>query len=156
MYKLNWNKSMIMINISSKTQVKKYANRQLYFEWKFKLKDRINHGLFPKSEHFVSNSQKMSGEVHLLFPPSFTPVSVDGYAWISLNIPKYPWECLHNVLIMTGTWRCLIILHVRQAFKDVLVFKCVRVLNIAQLYMQELYRVFEYCLSNAWICLSMP
>ena len=62
---------------------------------------------------------------------------------------------------MLELWICLIILHVWQTYEDVSGSKCVRVLNIAKLYMQRLHRVLnmsEYasvCLSNAWIWLSI-
>ena len=45
----------------------------------------------------------------LLFP-SWTPVNMDEYALLSLNIAKY--------LTMPGLWICLIILHVWQGFED--------------------------------------
>ena len=86
--------------------------------------------------------------------------------WVWLNIHQYPWICL-NILeyvwincSISGLWICLVILHVWQAFKDTLCYKCARVLNIAQLYMQGLQRVAnmpEYSsipLNNAWISLN--
>ena len=49
---------------------------------------------------------------------------------------------------MTGLWICLIILLVQQAIEDALHSKCVRVLNMAQFYMQGSCTEF-------WISLNM-
>ena len=63
---------------------------------------------------------------------------------------------------MPGRWICLIIFYVWQTFEDSWSSKCVRVLNMARLYMKELYRVLnmsEYasiCLNNVWISLNIP
>ena len=106
---------------------------------------------FPKIRAFFSIFKKGQGR----------PLSVNEYAPISLNIPKYPWilvQCSYQARL----WICLVILNVQQALEDAFVSKCIRVLNMAQFYIQGLRRVLnmtEYgsiCLNNAWICLKMP
>ena len=96
-------------------------------------------------------------------PPNCTPVIVDEYASISLNISEYPCKCLNKLLTMPRLWICMIILHIWQAFKDASGSKYLRVLNMARFYMQGLRRVLnmsEYRsihLNNATlISLSMP
>ena len=55
------------------------------------------------------------------------PVSVDEYASVSLNMTKYPWKCLHNVLTMPGLWICLVIILIQLGFEDALGSKCDRI-----------------------------
>ena len=107
--------------------------------------------------------QKKGRWGHLYFPPppNCTPASAAEYASISLNIPKYLWKCLKNSPDYATAMRCLIILHVQQDFEDALGSKCGKVLNMAPLYMQGLYRILNVskhgsiCLNNAWICLNI-
>ena len=82
-----------------------------------------------------------------LLKPSCAPVSVAEYASISLNIPKYPWKCLNNVLTMPEFWIWPIILQIQYVFEDASCSKCVRVLN-----MSEYGSIY---LSNAWIFLNI-
>ena len=54
-------------------------------------KDGHNLQLFPpKSEQFFRFSDKGTEDLSLSTPNSCTPVSVDEYASISLNVSKYP------------------------------------------------------------------
>ena len=59
-------------------------------------------GLFFKIRAFFFTFKKRQGEACPCLLPSCTSVSLDEYASISLNIPKYPGKCLHNVLTMPG------------------------------------------------------
>ena len=74
-------------------------------------------------------------------------IKSEHYFWFSkkcrMGLPHYPWKCLDNVLTMSGLSICLVILHVWQAFEDASESKCVRVLNMAQFYMQGLNRVLN-------------
>ena len=113
-----------------------------------------------QSGPFFSKIRAFFSTYKLPCPPSCMPVSVDEYTSVSLNIPKYPWKCLQNVLTMPGLWICLVTLHIRQAFEDASGSTCVRVLNMARLYMQGLHRVLiksEYgsiCPNNVSVCLN--
>ena len=90
---------------------------------------------FPKIRAFFSIFKKGQGR----------PLSVNEYAPISLNIPKYPWilaQCSDHARL----WICLVILNVQKALEDALVFKCVTVLYA------RITQSSEY----DWIWLNMP
>ena len=89
-----------------KKQVKNYTITKLHFEWKIWLKDGHIRTFFSKIRTFFSVFKK-GLERPAPFPPSCKAVCVDEYASISLNLPKYLWECLHDALTMPGLWICL-------------------------------------------------
>ena len=101
--------------------------------------DKIR-AFFSQNQIIFFDFQKKSVET---CPKSPSCVNVNEYASISLNIPEYPWKCLHNVLTMPGLWGYLVILHFRQAFEDASGFKCLRVLNMARLCMQGLHIILN-------------
>ena len=98
----------------------------------------------------------------------FLRVSMAGHLWVSLNILENVWRNL--------IWIYLIILHNRQAFKDVMRSKYARVLNMSWLYMQGLnvvlnmaqytsiipdyastcLNMFLVMLKYCWMSLNMP
>ena len=137
-------------------------------------------------KHFVKNASKKTTQLHryilngkfipkmdtnssfypkLIFwfsKNSCTPVGVSEYKSMSLNITKYSWKCLQNVLTVPGLWICLVTLHVQEAYKDDSGFKSVIVLMV-RVYIQVLQRVLNIsgygskCLNNAdmpQICLN--
>ena len=124
---------------------KKIQNYKTIFCIKNLSQRRIKSGTFyPQPEPFFRFQKKGRGD----WPPfplvrRLTLVSVDEYASIFLNIPKYPPKCLHNFLTVPRLWICPVILHVRQVFENASDSKCVRVLNMTRLYMQRLHRVLN-------------
>ena len=108
-------------------------------------------------------SKRRVEEVCLPPPPprsNCVPVSVDEYASISLNTPKYPWKCFSektNIcypLIRTRTCAYRGVRNLRFFGNKLLTIqgseyawssgsKCVRVLKMARLYMQGLNRFLD-------------
>ena len=123
----------------------------------------MQSGPFPRTIPLFSIFKKRAGEATSIFPlPLIARLQVQlnmhQFLWISLNIFENAWK---NSPDYATAMRCLIILHVQQDFEDALGSKCGKVLNMAPLYMQGLYRILNVskhgsiCLNNAWICLNI-
>ena len=66
---------------------------KLYFGWKFNPKMDTIRAFLSKVRILFQFFQRVQGRPPL-FPISCAPVSVTEYAPVSLNMTKYPWECL--------------------------------------------------------------
>ena len=89
--------------------------------------------LFSKSEYFF----KKKGQ----WKPC--PSSLATHLLVWMNMHQYPWICLNILenacirLTIAELWICLVIGYVQQTFEYVPGSKCVRNLNMVQLYMQS-------------------
>ena len=117
---------------------------------------------FPKSGHFFRFS-KRAREVSPL-PLSCVPLSVAEYPSISLNMPKYPLNCLNKLF-----WLCQVSEYAWSSGIFDKLFKMPWILNewglrmwrscICKAYAEfriSLIMAGSIRLNNAWICLNIP